>query len=67
MLVGLQGRRQDDHARPSWRSICASSGQKPLLVAADPYRVAAGEQLQALGKQFNVPVYLGTEDEIERR
>ncbi|MCH7811912.1 MAG: signal recognition particle protein [Chloroflexi bacterium] len=31
-------------------------GQKPLLVAADPHRVAAGEQLQALGRQLNVPV-----------
>jgi signal recognition particle subunit SRP54 len=26
------------------------------LVAADPHRVAAGEQLQALGRQLNIPV-----------
>jgi signal recognition particle subunit SRP54 len=32
-------------------------GRKPLLVAADPYRPAAADQLQALGKQIDVPVY----------
>ena len=33
-------------------------GQRPLLVATDFERVAASEQLQALGKQIDVPVYV---------
>jgi signal recognition particle subunit SRP54 len=36
-------------------------GQKPLLVAADPYRPAAVDQLQTLGKQIDVPVFTGSE------
>src|SRR2546430_1766166 len=32
-------------------------GNRPLLVAADPYRPAAVTQLQTLGKQIDVPVF----------
>ena len=32
-------------------------GRRPLLVATDFERVAATEQLQALGEQIDVPVY----------
>jgi signal recognition particle subunit SRP54 len=32
-------------------------GKRPLLVAADVYRPAAITQLEALGKQVNIPVY----------
>ena len=32
-------------------------GRNPLLVAGDVYRPAAINQLQALGKQINIPVY----------
>jgi signal recognition particle subunit SRP54 len=31
------------------------------MVAADPYRVAAGEQLRALARQLNLPVFAGEE------
>ena len=41
-------------------------GQKPILVAADPYRVAGGEQLQALGRQLNIPVAGGDGKEEPR-
>ena len=32
-------------------------GRRPLLVAADPYRPAAADQLQTLGKSLDIPVY----------
>jgi len=32
-------------------------GQRPYLVAADPYRPAAGAQLEILGRQLDIPVY----------
>ena len=42
------------------------SGGKPLLVSADPYRVAAGQQLQALGKQYDVQVYAGDPKDLSK-
>jgi signal recognition particle subunit SRP54 len=32
-------------------------GRRPILVAADPYRPAAADQLQTLGKSLDVPVF----------
>src|SRR5207237_1018480 len=32
-------------------------GRRPILVAADPYRPAAADQLQTLAKSIDVPVY----------
>ena len=32
-------------------------GRRPLLVAADPYRPAAADQLETLGKALDIPVY----------
>ena len=32
-------------------------GRQPLLVAADPYRPAAADQLETLGKGLDIPVY----------
>ncbi|MPZ48003.1 MAG: signal recognition particle protein [Dehalococcoidia bacterium] len=34
-------------------------GAKPMLVAADPYRVAAAQQLQTLGRQHDIATYTG--------
>ncbi len=56
LLVGLQGSGKTTTAAKLGRHI-VSQGRQPLLVAADPYRPAAGEQLQALGKQVDVPVF----------
>ena len=53
MLVGLQVpvRRLPP---PNWHYICAK-GSRPYLVAADVYRPAAIDQLQALGRQLDIP------------
>src|SRR5207237_1461916 len=32
-------------------------GRRPLLVAADPYRPAAADQLETLGRQLDIPVH----------
>jgi signal recognition particle subunit SRP54 len=64
MLAGLKGGGKTTTAA-KLALYLRKHGQKPLMVSADPYRVAAGEQLQALGKQINVPVLLATDDEID--
>lgn len=56
MLVGLQGSGKTTHAAKLALHL-RKQGQQPLLVAADIYRPAAVTQLQALGKQVNLPVY----------
>ncbi|MGN6362943.1 MAG: signal recognition particle protein [Thermomicrobiales bacterium] len=56
MLVGLQGAGKTTHAAKLAVHL-RKQGQTPLLVAADVYRPAAVNQLQALGKQINLPVY----------
>jgi signal recognition particle subunit SRP54 len=61
MLVGLKGAGKTTTAAKLALHL-RKQGQKPLLVAADPYRVAAGEQLQALGRQLNIPVAGGEGD-----
>ena len=56
MLVGLNGSGKTTTAAKLalWLK---SKGRSPLLVACDVYRPAAIEQLQALGKQTDVPVF----------
>ncbi len=56
MLVGLQGSGKTTHAAKLAVHL-RKQGRNPLLVAADVYRPAAINQLQALGKQINIPVY----------
>jgi signal recognition particle subunit SRP54 len=56
LLVGLQGSGKTTTAAKLGRQI-VRQGRQPLLVAADPYRPAAADQLQALGKQVEVPVF----------
>ncbi len=61
MLVGLQGSGKTTMAAKLGLRL-KSSGQRPLLVAADTYRPAAITQLQVLGKQLDLPVHSeGTE------
>ena len=55
MLVGLKGSGKTTTAAKLAQHL-RKQGQKPLLVAADPHRVAGSEQLQALGRQLNIPV-----------
>jgi signal recognition particle subunit SRP54 len=56
MLVGLQGSGKTTHAAKLAVHL-RKQGRNPLLVAADVYRPAAVNQLQALGKQITIPVY----------
>ncbi len=60
MLVGLQGSGKTTSAAKLARHV-SKSGRRPLLVAADPYRPAAADQLQALGRQLDLPVYRAPE------
>ena len=56
MLVGLQGAGKTTTAAKLALHL-RRSGQRPLMVAADPYRPAAKEQLVTLGKQLDIPVF----------
>jgi len=55
-LVGLQGSGKTTTAAKLARHI-VKLGRRPLLVAADPYRPAAADQLATLGKAIDVPVH----------
>src|SRR5205814_1723999 len=57
MLVGLQGSGKTTTAA-KLSLFMKKQGQRPLLVAADPYRPAAAEQLRILGQQLDVPVHI---------
>lgn len=55
LLVGLKGSGKTTTAAKMALHL-RKGGARPLLVAADPHRVAASEQLQALGRQLSIPV-----------
>ena len=55
-LVGLQGSGKTTSAAKLARHI-TRQGRRPMLVAADPYRPAAADQLETLGRQIDVPVH----------
>jgi signal recognition particle subunit SRP54 len=55
-LVGLQGSGKTTTAAKLARHV-VKLGRQPLLVAADPYRPAAVEQLVALGRSLEIPVH----------
>jgi signal recognition particle subunit SRP54 len=56
LLVGLQGAGKTTLAA-KLALMLRKQGQRPLMVAADPYRPAAVTQIQTLGKQLDLPVY----------
>jgi signal recognition particle subunit SRP54 len=56
VLVGLQGSGKTTSTAKLARHV-VKLGRRPLLVAADPYRPAAADQLQTLGKSLDIPVY----------
>jgi signal recognition particle subunit SRP54 len=58
MLVGLQGSGKTTSAAKLALRL-QKEGRKPVLVAADVYRPAAIEQLQALGQSLDIPVITG--------
>ena len=63
LLVGLQGSGKTTTAAKLGR-LMVKQGRRPILVAADPYRPAAADQLEMLGKSLDIPVHrapVGTE------
>src|SRR5438067_8598434 len=65
MMVGLQGSGKTTTAGKLARKLKAE-GRQVRLVAADVYRPAAIDQLEALGAQLEIPVYAdrGTTDVV---
>jgi len=57
MMVGLHGCGKTTTCGKLAR-LMAKQGRKPLLVACDVYRPAAMDQLETLGKQLQIPVFL---------
>jgi signal recognition particle subunit SRP54 len=55
-LVGLQGSGKTTSAAKLARHV-VRLGRRPLLVAADPYRPAAVDQLVTLGRSLDIPVF----------
>jgi signal recognition particle subunit SRP54 len=56
MLVGLQGSGKTTTAAKLAKRM-SREGRAPALAALDPYRPAAIDQLETLGRQISVPVY----------
>jgi signal recognition particle subunit SRP54 len=57
MLAGLQGAGKTTFAAKLAKFL-KKKGERPYLVGADVYRPAAMKQLQVLGTQIDVPVYI---------
>ena len=55
-LVGLQGSGKTTSAAKLAKHE-VKQGRQPILVAADPYRPAAADQLETLGRQLDIPVH----------
>jgi signal recognition particle subunit SRP54 len=55
-LVGLQGSGKTTSAAKLARHVI-KLGRRPILVAADPYRPAAADQLETLGRALGLPVH----------
>lgn len=58
MLVGLQGAGKTT-ATAKLALLLRKQGRQPLMVACDVYRPAAIDQLEALGRELDIPVYRG--------
>jgi len=65
LLLGLKGAGKTTMAAKLALHL-RKAGGRPLLVSADPYRVAAGEQLKALGRQTDIPVFEGDSSDIKK-
>jgi signal recognition particle subunit SRP54 len=58
MLVGLQGSGKTT-ATTKLAYMLRKQGKRPMMVACDVYRPAAIDQLEALGRELDIPVYRG--------
>ena len=57
MLVGLQGSGKTTTIAKIANKLIKEDKKKPLIIAADIYRMAAVEQLKQLGKDNNIDVF----------
>ncbi|WCJ60104.1 signal recognition particle protein [Fontisphaera persica] len=57
LMVGLHGSGKTTSSGKLAR-LLHKQGRQPLLVAADVYRPAAMDQLETLGRQLNLPVFV---------
>ena len=57
LMVGLHGSGKTTSSGKLAR-LLKKQGRQPLLVAADVYRPAAMDQLETLGKQIEIPIFL---------
>src|SRR3954452_2231182 len=57
LMVGLHGSGKTTSSAKLAR-LLLKQGRTPLLVAADVYRPAAMDQLETLGKQLDIPVFV---------
>src|SRR5213075_1345704 len=57
MMVGLHGSGKTTSSAKLAR-LLVKQARLPLLVGADVYRPAAMDQLETLGKQLNIPVFI---------
>jgi signal recognition particle subunit SRP54 len=55
-LVGLQGSGKTTSAAKLAKYL-VKQGRRPLMVAADPYRPAAADQLETLGRSLDIPIH----------
>jgi signal recognition particle subunit SRP54 len=62
MLVGLQGSGKTT-AAAKLANLLRKQGRRPMMVACDIYRPAAIDQLEALGRELDIPVYRGEGDD----
>ncbi|MBC7913191.1 MAG: signal recognition particle protein [Pyrinomonadaceae bacterium] len=58
LIAGLNGAGKTTFSGKLANFLKTKKGKKPLLVAGDVYRPAAIDQLQVLGSQIDVPVYV---------
>ena len=61
LIAGLNGAGKTTFTGKLANFLKDKKGKKPLLVAGDVYRPAAIDQLQVLGEQVGVPVYVDRE------
>ena len=62
LIAGLQGSGKTTFSGKLSNYLKTKKGKSPLLVAADIYRPAAMDQLEVLGKQVGVDVYMEREN-----
>lgn len=61
LIAGLNGAGKTTFSGKLANYLKTKKGKKPLLVAGDVYRPAAIDQLQVLGGQIDVPVFVNLE------